>query len=91
MPSVAYLGFSAETGELSDNHDLITVLTKNLYATSKGGTREGVTGPGSKKSRKRSGGGWACFFFKFVMFGLVLAGGYVGFTMYRTSSRRSRF
>lgn len=91
IPNVTYLGFSAETGELSDNHDLISVSTKNLYATSKEGTSESVRVPGSKKSRERSGGGWGWFIFKFLMFGLVLTGGYVGFTMYRTSSRRSRF
>ncbi|KAL8737694.1 MAG: hypothetical protein Q9190_008085, partial [Brigantiaea leucoxantha] len=33
LPSVAYLGFSAETGELHDNHDVISVETKNKYYT----------------------------------------------------------
>ncbi|KAL8991879.1 MAG: hypothetical protein Q9188_007685, partial [Gyalolechia gomerana] len=31
LPSVSYLGFSAETGELSDNHDIISIETKNKY------------------------------------------------------------
>lgn len=37
IPSVAYLGFSAETGELHDNHDIISVQSRNLYFTSPGG------------------------------------------------------
>ncbi|KAJ9639511.1 hypothetical protein H2199_006546 [Coniosporium tulheliwenetii] len=49
IPSVAYLGFSAETGELSDNHDIISVQTKNLYSA--GGTTD--------KSKPLSGSGGA--------------------------------
>jgi len=52
LPNVAYLGFSAETGELSDNHDIIRVDTKNLYSPS------GATGSpaGSKEySRNKAG------------------------------------
>lgn len=41
LPSVAYLGFSAETGELHDNHDIISVQARNLYSTS-GGLNRGV-------------------------------------------------
>ena len=32
MPNTAYLGFSAHTGELSDNFDIISLETKNLYS-----------------------------------------------------------
>ena len=31
VPNIAYVGFTAETGELSDNHDIISVAAKNLY------------------------------------------------------------
>ncbi|KAI4112512.1 MAG: hypothetical protein LQ345_006345, partial [Seirophora villosa] len=53
LPSVAYLGFSAETGELSDNHDIISVETKNKYinkyssdqaAAGAGGDSSGASG-----------------------------------------------
>lgn len=82
IPSVSYLGFSAETGELSDNHDIISVHTKNLYDTK---TKEanrpegpGKMGPGPsgkgrdkkdgwKKNQKESGS-WTWFFFKIFMF-----------------------
>ncbi|KAF2086427.1 hypothetical protein K490DRAFT_66622 [Saccharata proteae CBS 121410] len=102
IPPVAYLGFSAETGELSDNHDIISVSTKNLYSPSGKGSsgaadvRAGRNNPQKlKPSRgkkgKSNGGGWGWFFLKFVLFGLVLTGGYVGFTMYRAQQNRSRF
>ena len=50
LPSVSYLGFSAETGELSDSHDIISIDTKNLYSPS------GQTGTGSptKKDYNRN-------------------------------------
>jgi mannose-binding lectin 2 len=93
LPNVAYLGFSAETGELSDNHDLIAVSTKNIYA-GRSGTRAGDQKftPGGGRGRKSgSGGGWGWFFLKFLLFGLGVTGAYVGLTMYRASSQRSRF
>jgi len=94
IPSVAYLGFSAETGELSDNHDIIRVDAKNLYSSSHY-AKAGRPDPRHKKafeaSRARRSGGWGWFFFKLVLFGAVCAGGYFGFTMYRASKRSSRF
>jgi mannose-binding lectin 2 len=47
LPNVAYLGFSAETGELSDNHDIISVNARNLYlnpAGAKGASKAGRKG-----------------------------------------------
>jgi lectin, mannose-binding 2 len=94
IPSVTYLGFSAETGELSDNHDIISVSAKNLYVS--GSNQAGKPLPGgSGRSRKPSSksestsGGWGWFLFKFVLVGLVIGGGYVGWTAYRTSKRRT--
>jgi mannose-binding lectin 2 len=102
IPSVAYLGFSAHTGELSDNHDIISVETKNLYtpnpASSK--TAHGGSDKGPKDKQHvdfshsmshHGGGGWGWFLFKIVLFFLVVAGGYAGFTAWRAQSRGSRF
>ncbi|KAF3022450.1 hypothetical protein G7054_g1573 [Neopestalotiopsis clavispora] len=94
IPSVTYLGFSAETGELSDNHDIISVRAKNLYTP---GGQSGKSSPGSGGQRnrnkasgpKKTGGGWGWFLFKFLAFGMVVAGGYVGWTAYRTSKQRT--
>jgi mannose-binding lectin 2 len=61
LPSVAYLGFSAHTGEVSgtppthaniDNHDLITVETKTIYSSGPG--RPIPNQPVPKKGKGRS-------------------------------------
>ena len=94
IPQVAYLGFSAETGELSDNHDIISVSAKNLYSASSSkitpgsGRRKGTKSPGARKGEKKSGS-WTWFFLKIVLFVLAVGGAYVGYTAYRTQSRRS--
>lgn len=95
VPPVAYLGFSAETGELSDNHDIISIKSHNLYQKNPGGNTAGTSGSsapksGSSMTREKEGGSWTWFLVKFVMFGLALTGLYVGYTVYR-SRQRDRF
>lgn len=92
IPSVTYLGFSAETGELSDNHDIISIDAKNLYTT--GGSSSKPTTPGRgngfKISQTQSGGGsWFWFLLKVLLFLLVIGGGYAGYTAYRTNQKRT--
>ena len=91
IPPVSYLGFSAETGELSDNHDIISVTTKNLYEQ---GARDSATSAHreryNKYQAKKRRGSWGWFFFKVVMFLVACGGGYIGFTAYR-ARQRSRF
>jgi mannose-binding lectin 2 len=89
------LGFSAETGELSDNHDIISVSTKNLYdtkgrdsTTSKPGNKGASKGSERYKAKKERGS-WSWFFFKVLMFLMVAGCGYVGFTAWRTQKARS--
>ncbi|KAL8802653.1 MAG: hypothetical protein Q9182_003669 [Xanthomendoza sp. 2 TL-2023] len=98
LPSVAYLGFSAETGELSDNHDIISVTTNNKYIN-KGYSEHGSTmttdngmgrGKGKQFNRQTEKGTWKWFFFKVVVFFGVLGGAYVGWTIYR-ANQRGRF
>ncbi len=98
LPSVAYLGFSAETGELSDNHDIISVTTSNKYIN-KGYNEQGTLTPADNGKGKAHGkqfnlqketGSWKWFFFKVVVFFGVVVGGYVGWTMYR-ANQRGRF
>ena len=91
VPPVAYLGFSAETGELSDNFDIVSVKSLNLYkrnpgqAPASGATKLGKTA--SSMIRDRESGSWTWFLMKFVLFGMALTGVYVGFTIYRTRQR----
>jgi len=89
IPGVAYLGFSAETGELSDNHDIISVQTKNLYSASR---IQATAVPKGKygKSDKAKGGSWLWFFTKIILFGLVAGGAYVGYMAWRAGKLGKR-
>lgn len=97
LPSVTYLGFSAETGELADNHDIIKVETNNLYSPtgSTGGSSGSKESYNNRKKGKpakpykdgSSSGSWFWFFVKFIIFGVVVAGGYIGWTAYRARTR----
>lgn len=98
IPSVAYLGFSAETGELSDNHDIISVHARNLYTTTQAKQQrpDGFAGQRMKDKKKfdanqSKGGSWTWFFIKIVLFCVVAAGCYVAYTTYRPSKRSHRF
>ncbi|OAA58582.1 lectin family integral membrane [Niveomyces insectorum RCEF 264] len=102
LPPVTYLGFSAETGELSDNHDIISVSVSSLYGPpvndktagtpgSRGSTGHRPATAGSTSSHGKQGGGWLWFFTKIVLFVVVLGGGYVGYTAWRTNKRSHRF
>lgn len=105
IPSVAYLGFSAETGELTDNHDIISVSSKNLYNSRPSSTSTKQSNDGSSKSKgngrdkykkakggsSKKGGSWTWFFVKIVLFFVLCAGGYVGYTAWRSSQRSHRF
>jgi mannose-binding lectin 2 len=95
IPSVAYLGFSGETGEVSDNQDIISVTTNNLYSISNNpnvGDSGSVSGGRGRKSQDKKGGSWSWFFFKVFMFFGAVGGSYVGWTIYKTNNKRySRF
>lgn len=95
IPSVAYLGLSAETGELSDNHDIISLKAENLYSVKSTGTGSADAsrgrGRGSSSKAQQEKGSWSWFFFKVILFFGAIAGGYFGWTIYRTKMRSSRF
>ncbi|KAI9824508.1 MAG: hypothetical protein M1819_000863 [Sarea resinae] len=98
IPSVAYLGFSAETGELSDNHDIIRVDSKNLFTKTRFDAGRGRPGDPKNPKGKSKGydasrrkGGWVWFFFKLVLFFGACVGGYGGYLKYKQSKRSSRF
>lgn len=96
IPSVAYLGLSAETGELSDNHDIISLKAENLYSLNRGKTTEDRSKGRVRSSPKpvkelKEKSSWTWFLFKIVLFFGVVVGGYFGWTVYRTKTRSSRF
>ncbi|OJK00870.1 hypothetical protein ASPACDRAFT_77753 [Aspergillus aculeatus ATCC 16872] len=97
IPSVAYLGFSAETGELSDNFDIVSVKSQNLYSVG-GGSPGAKSGPSrargqdtARVKRRQKKGSWGWFLFKVVLFLAAVVGAYVGWTAYRSKQRYSRF
>jgi len=97
IPQIAYLGFSAETGELSDNHDIISVRARNLYMAPKSsGSSKGSAGGSSKSKSKKykkkgQSGGWFWFLAKIMLVVLVAGGAYVGYTAYRANKKTHRF
>lgn len=96
MPQISYLGFSAETGELSDNHDIISIRARNLYMAPKSkGPQPGKKNKGGKASaaayRGKKKGSWTWFLVKAMLFMGVVAGGYVGYTVYRGRKKSHRF
>jgi mannose-binding lectin 2 len=94
IPSVSYLGFSAETGELHDNHDIISIEAKNMYMGPSAKTTGSGKGKKAAKNFQSGGGGsWLGFLFKIMLVAMVLGLAYVGFTVYRSnkSSRSHRF
>ncbi|OAA78326.1 vesicular integral-membrane protein VIP36 precursor [Akanthomyces lecanii RCEF 1005] len=98
LPNIAYLGFSAETGELSDNHDIVSVKTYNLYANpgSPSAQRDNANSNRGGRSSysnysSKGGGSWTWFFTKIILFFIAAGGAYVGFTAYRAKYRSHRF
>ncbi|EEP81462.1 conserved hypothetical protein [Uncinocarpus reesii 1704] len=95
IPSIAYLGFTAETGELSDNHDIIEINTYSMYSQPQAAPSSDGKKAKSKSTfgtgGQESGGSWFWTLFKLLMFLALIAGAYVGWTAYRTSRHGSRF
>lgn len=101
LPTVGYLGFTAQTGELSDNHDIITIAARNLYAAPTAapatnrqkGKKQSMSSTFSSTSydEHSSSGGWGWFFIKMILWIVVIVGAYVGYTIYRANQRQSRF
>jgi len=79
--SAPFLGFSAMTGDVSDNHDIISVTTYSAVLSAASAQRDKpretfFRGPEGK-------GTWLGFFFKLFLFGGVCAGAYYGYEEYK--------
>lgn len=107
VPSAAFLGFSAHTGELSDNHDIIRVDANNLYTSEPGQSGAGddtgvghgsASGQGSRnhdwdrKHVDHHRAGWSGMLLKIVFILFAIGLTYIGFTVWRANQKRgSRF
>jgi mannose-binding lectin 2 len=89
IPQIAYLGFSAETGELSDNHDIISISAKNLYTAQPTQRPTPGSGKGKKVYGQKEEGSWTWMFVKIILFILAVGGAYVGYTAWRANNKRS--
>ncbi|KAI5302648.1 hypothetical protein KEM56_000491 [Ascosphaera pollenicola] len=97
IPSVAYLGFTAETGELSDNHDLLNVQTYSIYQAPPSDYNPAGAAADRKNARQfkkpnrvdtganAKEGSWWWTMFKLLLIGGVVVGGYAAFAAIRTS------
>ncbi|ORX48061.1 hypothetical protein DM01DRAFT_1310045 [Hesseltinella vesiculosa] len=90
LPSQTYLGFTSHTGDLTDNHDIISVTTKSIPPIPKEARPEPAP---SKKSKKKSssGGGFMSFLIKIVLAAGLVGVLFVGYRMYDKSSQMKRF
>lgn len=92
VPNTSYLGFSAHTGELSDNFDIISVETRNLYDPQGPSAGRGANhGTRLTPSQPKKSGGWGWFFFKIIFFIMLIGGGYVGWTKYKANAKNQRY
>ncbi|KAJ3414824.1 hypothetical protein HDV05_005981 [Chytridiales sp. JEL 0842] len=90
LPSLVYMGFSAHTGDATDNHDIIHVETKGIvnakYNNAKPAYQNSANA--SKRPSSSSGGSWSAFFIVMALAIVVAAiiGGVVVLQKMRTKS-----
>ncbi|KAI0669592.1 legume-like lectin [Trametes maxima] len=85
LPLAPYIGFSAMTGDIADNHDIISVTTYSAVLSSPDAQRDKLTGASSSSSSSR-GGAASWFMFVFSLIGklfLALLAFAVGVQIYR--------
>ncbi|KAK9469114.1 concanavalin A-like lectin/glucanase domain-containing protein [Lipomyces arxii] len=87
LPTVSYLSFSAETGELSENHDLISVDVSNLFVLNADKASTTTKSFHNDKVSKKKGGSWFWFFFKILLVG---GGGYFGYIQYMAYMKKKQ-
>ncbi|CAG8462799.1 12165_t:CDS:2 [Ambispora leptoticha] len=82
LPTVFYLGFTALTGDVSDNHDIVSVTTNNLISL--------PTGKHTFKTPVRPPPTWSgiIFWFKLLMVMGVLYGAMTLYRAYQTQANK---
>ncbi|CAO3674586.1 unnamed protein product [Rhizopus stolonifer] len=86
LPEQIYLGFSAHTGEVTDEHDIISVVTKTIPSVPK------ESAPRPEKAKKsRSSGGILSVLFKMILAGALVGALFAGYRYYEQKHRMKRF
>ncbi|KAG0749477.1 hypothetical protein G6F62_002365 [Rhizopus arrhizus] len=86
LPEQIYLGFSAHTGEVTDNHDIISVVTRTIPPAAK----ESAPKP-EKVKKSSSSGGILSILFKMILAGALVGALLAGYRYYDQKSRVKRF
>ncbi|KAI9308736.1 legume-like lectin family-domain-containing protein [Cunninghamella echinulata] len=86
LPNQFYLGFTAHTGDLSDNHDIISITTRTLVPVEKV-----VDMPKVDKKPKKSSSGFFSFIIKIVLAAGLVGVLFVGYRMYEKNNQMKRF
>lgn len=88
LPEQIYLGFSAHTGEVTDNHDIVNVVTRSIPPAIKEAAPQTVK---NKKKSSSGGGGVLSVLFKKFLAGGLVGVLYVGYRYYEQKNRMKRF
>ncbi|KAH6910311.1 lectin [Coprinopsis sp. MPI-PUGE-AT-0042] len=92
LPPNPFIGFSAATGQVSDNHDIVSITTYSAILSPpdmpRNQMKKGWGLSGKSTSSEESSGTWLGLLFKLALFGGVCAGGWFGYKEYQ---RRQRF
>jgi len=81
LPLAPFLGFSALTGDVYDNHDIITVSTHTAILSSIDAPRDKMVGAKSSLAGQSESSSFGAFF-KFILFIGVCAGALYGYKTY---------
>ncbi|WVQ72960.1 hypothetical protein IAR50_002522 [Cryptococcus sp. DSM 104548] len=98
LPESPYIGFSAATGDVSDNHDIISVSTHSVTVKPEHrdikqalGADANRSGKGRKADKSSGGGaGWFMFILKFIGVIAFIAFGVAAFRTYNAQKRSKR-
>ncbi|KAL1935182.1 hypothetical protein VTP01DRAFT_4322 [Rhizomucor pusillus] len=85
LPDQIYLGFTAHTGEVTDNHDVISVTTKTLIPKPK------EAAPMKQQTKSKSSGGFFSFLFKLLAAGALVGVLFVAYRIYDKNNAMKRF
>jgi mannose-binding lectin 2 len=91
------MGFSAHTGDVADEHDIISIATHNVVwhppvpgASAKRGSKKYTS-----RDRSRNGGGgfgsWLFAMIKWLFFAVVIVVAFIVFRGYQTKKSAKRF
>ncbi|RDX48732.1 hypothetical protein K466DRAFT_650693 [Polyporus arcularius HHB13444] len=91
LPLAPYVGFSALTGDVSDNHDIISVTTYSAILSSPDQQRDKLTGTKKLGFAGAASSGWGWTFIKLLLFVGIVAGALYGYKTYALKQARSGF